>query len=140
MFNGTLLWWKIENQRNCIMKTKRPFVKVMLFNEIINFLKPNFDIGIFFNHLKFLTIHIILWTQVFMIHMPLKWHHIDECNKNYQKFNVLTLILVHWAHLSSFLHPIGWRNWRNYCWTTFCSKYKIKLWGIKIPSGNNGGR
>ncbi len=27
-----------------------------------------------------------------MIHMPLKWHHIDKCNKNYIKIDVLTSI------------------------------------------------
>jgi hypothetical protein len=30
--------------------------------------------------------------------MPLKWHHINKCNKNCRKVNVLTSIL---AHLSS---------------------------------------
>jgi len=44
---------KIEDQRNCIMKIKRPFVKIVLFNEIINLFKPNFDIGIFFESFKF---------------------------------------------------------------------------------------
>jgi hypothetical protein len=34
-----------------------------------------------------------------MIHMPLKWHHINKCNKNCKKIDVLTSILV---HLSSF--------------------------------------
>jgi hypothetical protein len=29
-----------------------------------------------------------------MIHMPLKWHHIDKCNKNCRKVDVLTSILV----------------------------------------------
>jgi hypothetical protein len=30
-----------------------------------------------------------------MIHMPLKWHHIDTCNKNYKKVDFLTLGCVH---------------------------------------------
>jgi hypothetical protein len=38
-----------------------------------------------------------------MIHMLLKWHHIDECNKNCKKVNVLTSIL---AHLSSYARRI----------------------------------
>jgi hypothetical protein len=33
-----------------------------------------------------------------MIPMPLKWHHIDKCNKNCKFFDILALIL---AHLSS---------------------------------------
>ncbi len=41
----------IEDQRNPIMKTKGPFVKVMLLNEIIkhHLFKPNFEIGRFFD-------------------------------------------------------------------------------------------
>ncbi len=35
--------------------------------------------------------------------MPLKWHHIDKCNKNCKKVDVLTSIL---ACLSSFA-PFG---------------------------------
>jgi hypothetical protein len=34
-----------------------------------------------------------------MIHMVLKWHHIDKCNKNCIKVDVFTSIL---AHLNSF--------------------------------------
>jgi hypothetical protein len=30
-----------------------------------------------------------------MIHMPLKWHHIDKCNKNCWKINILESILAH---------------------------------------------
>jgi hypothetical protein len=30
-----------------------------------------------------------------MIHMPLKWHHIDKCNKNCRKVDALTPILVY---------------------------------------------
>jgi len=36
-----------------------------------------------------------------MIHMTLKWHHIDKCNKNCTKVDVLTPTL---ACLSSFAH------------------------------------
>ncbi len=40
---------------NCIMKTKGPFLKVMLLNENVKHLlfEPNFDIGIFLNSFKF---------------------------------------------------------------------------------------
>jgi hypothetical protein len=30
-----------------------------------------------------------------MIHMPLKWHHIDTYDKNYKKVDILTLGCVH---------------------------------------------
>jgi hypothetical protein len=36
--------------------------------------------------------------------MSLKWHHIDECNKNYQKIYVLTFIWLIWTHLNLFAH------------------------------------
>jgi hypothetical protein len=29
-----------------------------------------------------------------MIHMPLKWHHIEKCNKNCKKVDFLELILA----------------------------------------------
>jgi hypothetical protein len=37
---------KVEDEKNCIMKTKGPFMKVVLFNEIVKhpLFKPNFDI------------------------------------------------------------------------------------------------
>jgi hypothetical protein len=37
---------KIENEINCIMKIKRPFMKVMLWNEVVKhyLFKSNFDI------------------------------------------------------------------------------------------------
>jgi hypothetical protein len=40
----------IKVQRNCIMKTKGPFVKVMLLNEVVKnpLFKPNIDIERFF--------------------------------------------------------------------------------------------
>jgi hypothetical protein len=49
--NNTLLQQKIEDEINCIMKIKGPFMKVMLLNEIVKhpLLKPNFEIGRFFN-------------------------------------------------------------------------------------------
>jgi hypothetical protein len=36
-----------EDKKNCIMKTKVPFVKLVLLNEVVKHLlfKPNFDIG-----------------------------------------------------------------------------------------------
>ncbi len=42
---------EIEDEINCIMKIKGPFMKVMSLNEAIKhpLFKPNFDIGIFFN-------------------------------------------------------------------------------------------
>jgi hypothetical protein len=42
---------KIEDEINCIMKIKKPFMKIMSLNEDIkHFLfKPNFDIGILFD-------------------------------------------------------------------------------------------
>jgi hypothetical protein len=38
---------KIEHQKNCIMKTKGPFVKVISLNEAIKhpLIQPNLDIG-----------------------------------------------------------------------------------------------
>ncbi len=49
--NSTLLLKKIEDQRNLIVKTKGPFVKVVLLNEVVEhpLFKPNFDIGRFFD-------------------------------------------------------------------------------------------
>jgi hypothetical protein len=42
---------KIEDQKNYIMKTKRPFVKVVLLNEVVKHLlfEPNFNIGNLFD-------------------------------------------------------------------------------------------
>ncbi len=39
---------KIEDEINFIMKTKGPFMKVVLLNEVVKqtLLKPNYDIGI----------------------------------------------------------------------------------------------
>jgi hypothetical protein len=41
---------KIEDKKSCIMKTKGPFMKVMLLNEVVKHLlfKPNIDIERFF--------------------------------------------------------------------------------------------
>ncbi len=51
MYNSTLLLYKIEDEINCIMKIKGPFMKVMSLNEVIKhpLFKPKFDIGIVFN-------------------------------------------------------------------------------------------
>jgi hypothetical protein len=61
------------------MKIKGPFMKVVSLNETIKhpLFKPNFDIA-----------------QLSMINMPLKWHHIDKCNKNCRKNDVLISILA----------------------------------------------
>ncbi len=47
--NILLLQKKIEDQKNLIMKTKGPFMKVLLLNEVVKhpLFKPNFDIGNF---------------------------------------------------------------------------------------------
>jgi hypothetical protein len=47
--NTLLLPKKNEDKKNCIMKTKRPFVKIMLLNEAIKhpLFKPNLNIGRF---------------------------------------------------------------------------------------------
>jgi hypothetical protein len=84
-------------------------MKVVSLNEAIkhSLFKPNFDIEIFFIHFIFFNIHIIQSTQLSMIHMPLKWHHIDKCNKNCRKVDILTSIL---AQLNSFTPSIK-KNW-----------------------------
>jgi hypothetical protein len=69
--NNTL---NIEEEINYIMKTKGPFMKVVLLNEVVkhHLFKPNFDIEILFHfHFIFLNIHIIHKAQLSMIHMPL---------------------------------------------------------------------
>jgi hypothetical protein len=42
---------KFEDEINCIMKIKGPFMKVMSLNKVVKHLlfKPNFDIGILFD-------------------------------------------------------------------------------------------
>jgi len=86
------------------MRTKGPFVKVVLLNEVVEhpLFKPNFDIGRFFDPFNFFSIYpYYLKNTIFtpMIHMPLKWHHINKCNKNCKKVDILTSIL---ACLNSF--------------------------------------
>ncbi len=52
MSNNTLLLLKkIEDENNCIMKIKGPFIKVMSLNEVLKhpLFKPNCDIGILFD-------------------------------------------------------------------------------------------
>jgi hypothetical protein len=46
---------KIEDEINCIMKTKGPFMKIVLLNEVVKhpLFKPNFDIEFFFSHFRF---------------------------------------------------------------------------------------
>jgi len=50
-----------EDEINAIMKTKGPFMKVMLLNEIVKhrLFKPNFDIGNLFGSFYIFNIHII---------------------------------------------------------------------------------
>jgi hypothetical protein len=52
---------KFEDEINCIMRAKGPFLKVMSLNENVKhpLSKPNFDIGNFLIHLIFFNIHII---------------------------------------------------------------------------------
>jgi len=52
---------KIEDEINYIMRTKGPFMKLMLLNEVIKhpLFKPNFDIEFFFIHFSFFNIPII---------------------------------------------------------------------------------
>jgi hypothetical protein len=59
VFNNTLLLEKFEDQRHFIMRTKGPFVKVVLLNEVVEhpLFKPNFDIGRFFDPFKFFSIY-----------------------------------------------------------------------------------
>ncbi len=49
-----------EDEINAIMKTKWPFMKVMLLNEILKhpLFKPNFDIGNLFDSFYIFNIHI----------------------------------------------------------------------------------
>ncbi len=50
-----------EDEINCIMKTKGPFMKVVLLNEVVKNLlfKPNFNIEISFTHFRLFNILII---------------------------------------------------------------------------------
>ncbi len=51
----------IKDEINYIMKINGPFMKVVLLNEVVkhHLFKPNFDIGILFDHFRFFNIHII---------------------------------------------------------------------------------
>jgi hypothetical protein len=51
----TYYYKKFEDEINCIMKIKKPFIKVMSLNEVVkhHLFKPNFDIGNFFIHFRF---------------------------------------------------------------------------------------
>jgi hypothetical protein len=50
-----LLLQKIEDEINCILKTKGPFMRIMLLNEAVKhpLFKPNFDIDFFLFILDF---------------------------------------------------------------------------------------
>jgi hypothetical protein len=54
----------------------------------------NLILEICLTHLKIFNIHIIQYAQLFMIRMPLKWHHINKYNKNCRKVDILTSILA----------------------------------------------
>jgi len=56
--------------------------------------KPNFDIKRFFDSFQIIQYLNYLIKKISMIHMPLKWHHINKCNKNYRKVDILTSILA----------------------------------------------
>jgi hypothetical protein len=50
-----------KNDINCMIKTKGPFMKIMLLNEVVkhSLFKSNFNIRSFFTHFRFFNIHII---------------------------------------------------------------------------------
>jgi hypothetical protein len=54
VYNSNLLLPKNEYKKNCIMKTKRPFMKVVSLNEVVKHPspQPNLDIGRNFNTFK----------------------------------------------------------------------------------------
>jgi hypothetical protein len=62
-------------------------MKIVLMNEIIMrpLLKPKFKIKTCDDSIYISYIHINYQTQLAMINMPLKWHHIDEQKKNCKK-------------------------------------------------------
>jgi transposase len=62
-------------------------------------------------HFRFFNIHIIQKTQLSIIHMPLKWHHINKCNNNCKKIDVLISILVHLNSFTPIMNVIynGWK-------------------------------
>jgi hypothetical protein len=57
---------KFEDERNCIIKIKGPFMKVMSLSEIVKhpLFKLNFDIGFCLIHFRFFNIHIIQYAQM----------------------------------------------------------------------------
>jgi hypothetical protein len=60
--NSTLLLLKkIEDEKNCIMKIKGPFMKVMSLTEVVKHLlvKPTLILEICLIHFRFFNIHII---------------------------------------------------------------------------------
>jgi hypothetical protein len=72
----------------------------------IIYLNQTLILEIFLFIVDFFNIHIIQQTQLSMIHMPLKWHHIDKYSNNCKKVDILTSILVRlssYAPLSIFL-------------------------------------
>jgi hypothetical protein len=65
-------------------------MKVMLLNEIVKslLLKPKHEIETFGDLIIFFNIHVTQKVEFSMIHIPLKWHHIDKCNKNCKKVDI----------------------------------------------------
>jgi hypothetical protein len=59
--NTILLQKKTKDKKICIIKTKGPFMKIMLLNEVVKHVlfKPNFDIERLLTHFRFFNIHII---------------------------------------------------------------------------------
>jgi hypothetical protein len=78
------------------MKTKRPFVKVIASNEVVKHHLSNQTLILedFLTHFRVFNIHINEWAQLSIIDMPLKWHHIEICNKNCKNVDMLTRMLA----------------------------------------------
>jgi hypothetical protein len=64
-------------------------MKVVLLNQIVKgpLLKPKHEIETF-GDLISISLHITQKIELSMIHIPLKWHHIDKCNKNCKKVDI----------------------------------------------------
>ncbi len=52
---------KTKDKKICIIKTKGPFMKIMLLNEVVKhaLFEPNFDIERLLTRFRFFNIHII---------------------------------------------------------------------------------
>ncbi len=87
---------KIEDEINCIMKIKRPFMKIVLLNEVIKHLlfKPKFLIIILFDSFQIFQYPYYSINTTFHDSHAIKVHHIDKCNKNCRKVDIFTSILA----------------------------------------------